>query len=115
MGNCCNSKEIPKIEVCQIGENHRIKFNREESYNENNIIKINITTNGGNPITMNINQKSFFREVRKKYCLLMRKNEDEIIVFIYKGKTIDENDSLYSLGIFEGSTIAAFDSNEYKC
>ena len=114
MGNCCNSQDIPKIEVSQKDSNPRIRFNKEENFNDNSIIKITITTNGGNPISMNINQKSLFREVKKKYCLLTRKNEDDIIVFIYKGKTIEENESLDSLGINDGITIAAFDSNDYK-
>ena len=69
-------------------------------------------TNGSNP--MNLNQKSLFGEVRKKYCLLTKKNQDDFIIFIYKGKTIDENESLYSLGINEGTSIAVFDSNDYS-
>ena len=63
---------------------------------------------------MTINQRSLFSEVKKKYCLLTKKNEDDLIIFVYKGKTLDENESLYSLGINEGITIAAFDSNDYK-
>ena len=114
MGNCCNSREGSEIKFSQGGENPRIRLNKDAKDNNDNFIKIKIRTNGGDPITMNINEKSLFSEVKKKYCLLTKKSEDDIIIFVHKGKTIEENESLYSLGINEGITIAAFDSNGYK-
>ena len=118
MGTCCNSEDISGIKLCQSNITSRIKFNKDEDNNddntENNNINIKIVTNNVTPISMNINKKCLFSEVKKKYCLLAKKSEDDIIIFIFKGKTIDENQSLYSLGINEGITIAAFDSNDYK-
>ena len=113
MGSCCNSRENSEIKISQCNSNPRIRLSKDED-NNSNFIKIKIITNGGNPITMNVKQKSLFSEVKKKYCLLARKNENDLIIFVHKGKTIEENESLYSLGINEGITIAAFDSNDYK-
>ena len=114
MGNCCNSRENSELKFSQSGANLRIKLNKDDDDNIDNFIKIKIITNGGNPVTMNINQKSLFREVKKKYCLLAKKNEDDIIIFVHKGRTIEENETLSSLGVSEEITIAAFDSNDYK-
>ena len=114
MGSCCNLKSSPGINTYPKNTGPRIIIPDDESDDKKNNIKIKITTNGRNPITMTINQKSLFSEVKKKYCLLARKNEDHPIIFVYKGKTLDENESLFSLGINEGITIVAFDSNDYK-
>ena len=116
MGTCCNSDDISGIKLSQSKflANSRISFNKDENVIDNNNIIINITTNGANPISMLINKKCLFSEVKKKYYLLAKKSENDIIVFVYKGKTIDENESLNSLGINENITIAAFDSNDYK-
>ena len=114
MGNCCNLNPYPDIRTYPKNSGPRILIPDGEDDSVDNNIKIKISTNGSNPITMTINQRSLFSEVKKKYCLLTKKNEDDLIIFVYKGKTLDENESLYSLGINEGITIAAFDSNDYK-
>ena len=45
--------------------------------------------------------------------MIGKKNINKL-VFVYKGKVIEENDSLNSLGIQDEITIVAFDGNDYN-
>ena len=63
---------------------------------------------------MNINPNWSFNEIKKKYCILVGKKDDNKLIFVYKGKVIEENNSLNSMGIEEEITICAFDGNDYN-
>ena len=105
-GNCCKSS----------GDNIEIKFSQtnKNRIRYNNNIKLNITNGSGYPIKMNINPNWSFNEIKKKYCILMRKKDIDKLIFVYKGKIKEENNSLNSMGIEEEITIYAFDGNDYN-
>ena len=106
-GSCCKSS----------GDNIEIKFSKTNTsrIRENhNKIKLNITTGSGYPIKMNINPNWSFNEIKKKYCILMGKKEISKLIFVYKGKVIEDNNSLNSMGIDEEITVCAFDGNDYN-
>ena len=88
--------------------NHINKTNTDDK------IKINITNNNGNTIKMIINHNLPFGELKKKYCELIGKKNSNKLVFLDKGKVLEENESLFSLGIFDEISILAFDGNDYK-
>ena len=44
----------------------------------------------------------------------MGKKDDNKLIYFYKGKIIEENDSLNSMGIEEEITRCAFDGNDYN-
>ena len=106
-GSCCKSS----------GDNIEIKFSQTNTsrirYNHNNI-KLNITNGSGYPIKMNINPNWSFNEIKKKYCILMGKKDFNKLIFVYKGKVIEEDKSLNSMGIDEEITVCAFDGNDYN-
>ena len=106
-GSCCKTS----------GDNIEIKFSQTNTsrirYNNNNI-KLNITSSSGYPIKMNINPNWPFSEIKKKYCILIGKKDINKLRFVYKGKVIEENNSLNSMGIDEEITICAFDGNDYN-
>ena len=107
------------------GENTEIKFsttsgsrmktnNNINRTNTDDKIKINIKNNNGYTINMIINHNLPFGELKKQYCELIGKSNSHRLIFMYKEKTMDENESLFSMGIFEEITILAFDGNDYK-
>ena len=106
-GSCCKNS----------GDNIEIKFSKTSTsrirYNNNNKIKLNITTGTGYPIKMNINPNMPFNEIKKNYGTLIGKKNINKLIFVYKGKVIEENNSLNSMGIGEEITICAFDGNDY--
>ena len=106
-GSCCKSS----------GDNIEIKFSQTNTsrirYNNNNI-KLNITSGTGYPIKMNVNPNWSFNEIKKKYCILLHKIDINKLIFVYKGKVIEESESLNSMGIYEEITIYAFDGNDYN-
>ena len=63
---------------------------------------------------MIINHNLPFGELKKKYCELIGKKNSNKLVFLDKGKVLEENESLFSLGIFDEISILAFDGNDYK-
>ena len=108
-GSCCKSSgDNIEIKFSQTNKN-RIRYN-----NNNNNIKLNITNGSGYPTKMNINPNWSFNEIKKKYCILQGKKDDNKLIFVYKGKVIEENNSLNSMGIEEEITICAFDGNDYN-
>ena len=105
-GSCCkSSRDNIEIKFSQTNTN-KIKYN--------NNIKLNIISGTEYPIKMNVNPNWTFNEIKKKYCILLHKNDINKLIFVYKGKVIEENGSLYSMGIFEEITIYAFDGNDYN-
>ena len=106
-GSCCKTS----------GDFTEIKFSKSVTsrirYNNNNI-KIHITSASGYPINLNISPNLSFNEIKKKYCNIIGKKNVNKLVFVYKGKVLEENDSLSSLGIEDEITIVAFDGNDYN-
>ena len=107
-GSCCKNS----------GDNIEIKFSKTSTsrirYNQNNNkIKLNITTGSGYSTKMNINPNMSFDEIKKNYGKLIGKKNINKLVFVYKGKVIEENNTLNSMGIDEEITICAFDGNDY--
>ena len=106
-GSCCKTS----------GDNIEIKFSQTNTsrirYNNNNI-KLNIMSSIGYPIKMSINPNWSFNEIKKKYCSMVGKKYIDKLIFVYKNKIIEENNSLSSMGIDEEITIYAFDGNDYN-
>ena len=104
-GNCCKSS----------GDNIEIKFSQTSTSRiRYNNIKLKITSGSGYPIKMNINPNWSFNEIKKEYCKLMGKKDIDKLIFVYKGKVIEETNSLNSMGIEDEITIYAFDGNDYN-
>ena len=99
-----------------LGDFREIKFSKSftNRIRYNNNIKLHITSGSGYPIILNINPNLSFNEVKKKYCNMIGKKNNNKLIFIYKGKVIEEKDSLSSLGIDDEITIVAFDGNDYN-
>ena len=106
-GSCCKtSSEFKEIKFSKSVTN-RIRYN-------NNNIRIHITSGCGYPINMDINPNLLFSEIKKQYCKIIGKKTTNKLVFVYRGKVIEENESLKSLGIQDEITIVAFDGNDYN-
>ena len=104
-GVCCKTS----------GDYTEIKFSKSVTNRiRSNNIKIHITSGIGYPLSMNINPNWSFDEIKKRYCNLVGKKNINKLVFVYKGKVIEEKDSLSSMGIDDEITIAAFDGNDYN-
>ena len=104
-GSCCKTS----------GDFTEIKFSKSvTSRIRYNNIKIHITSASGYPINLNISPNLSFNEIKKKYCDMIGKKNVNKLVFVYKGKVLEENDSLSSLGIEDEITIVAFDGNDYN-
>ena len=105
-GVCCKTS----------GDYTEIKFSKSATTNRirSNNIKIHITSGSGYPLNMNINPNWTFDEIKKKYCNLVGKKDINKLVFVYKGKVIEDKDSLSSMGIDDEITIVAFDGNDYN-
>ena len=105
-GSCCKTS----------GDFTEIKFSKSVTsrIRYNNNIKIHITSASGYPINLNISPNLSFNEIKKKYCNIIGKKNVNKLVFVYKGKVLEENDSLSSLGIEDEITIVAFDGNDYN-
>ena len=105
-GSCCKSS----------GDYTEIKFSKSATsrIKYNNNIKIHITSGSGIPINMNISPNMPFNEIKRKYCKLVNKKNFDKLVFVYKGKVIEETDSLNSMGIIYEINIVAFDGNDYN-
>ena len=90
-GSCCKTS----------GDYTEIKFSKSVTsrIRYNNNIKIHITSASGYPINLNISPNLSFNEIKKKYCNMIGKKNVNKLVFVYKGKVLEENDSLSSLGI----------------
>ena len=78
------------------------------------MIKVNIIDNSGYNISLDADLNWTFNEVKNKYCLLKRKNNINKLIFVYKGKVLEENVTLISLDIDKELTIYAFDGNDYN-
>ncbi len=104
-GSCCKTS----------GDFREIKFSKSATsrIRYNNNIKLHITNSNGLPINMNINPNWSFNEVKKKYCNMVGKKNFNRLIFLYKGKVIEDNDSLNSMGIEDEINIVAFDGNDY--
>ena len=112
-GSCCKSSgDNIEIKFSQTSTS-RIRYNQNNQNNQNKI-KLNITTGSGYPIKMNINPNMPFNEIKKNYGKLIGKKNINKLIFVYKGKVIEENNSLNSMGIDEEITICAFDGNDYN-
>ena len=105
-GSCCKSS----------GDYTEIKFNKSVTnrIKYNNNIKIHITSGNGYPINITINPNIPFSEIKRQYCNLIGKKNIDKLVFVYKGKVIEESDSLNSMGINDEINIVAFDGNDYN-
>ena len=105
-GSCCKTS----------GDYTEIKFSKSVTsrIRYNNNVKIHITSASGYPINLNISPNLSFNEIKKKYCNIIGKKNVNKLVFVYKGKVLEENDSLSSLGIEDEITIGAFDGNDYN-
>lgn len=105
-GSCCKTS----------GDFTEIKFSKSATsrIRYNNNIKLHITNANGYPINMNINPNMSFHEIKKKYCNILGKKNVNKLVFLYKGKVIEENESLNSMGIDEEINVVAFDGNDYN-
>ena len=107
-GTCCNSSGDFEIQFKQTNT-----FTKKISYNTN-MIKVNIIDNSGYNISLDADLNWTFNEVKNKYCLLKRKNNINKLIFVYKGKVLEENVNLISLDIDKELTIYAFDGNDYN-
>ena len=107
-GSCCKSSADFEIKFKQTNT-----FTNRIKYNSNNI-KINIVDSSGfaNKIEININWT--FKEIKKKYCDLIKKNDNNKLIFVYKSKVIEENSTPISMGIDKEITIYSFDGNDYN-
>ena len=104
-GSCCKtSGDYTEIKFSKSVTN-RIRYNN---------INIHITSASGFPINLKINPTWSFSEIKKKYCDMVGKKNINKLVFVYKGKVIEDNDSLNSMGIDDEITIVAFDGNDYN-
>ena len=104
-GSCCKTS----------GDNIEIKFSQTNTARiRYNNIKLNIKSGSGYPIKMTINPNWSFNEIKKKYCILIGKKDINKLIFVYKGKVIEENNTLNSMGIEEEITVCAFDGNDYN-
>ena len=106
-GSCCKtSSDFTEIKFNKSVTN-RIRY-------INNNIKIHITSGCGYPISIDAHPNLSFKEIKKQYCKIIGKKTSNKLVFVYKGKVIEENESLKSLGIQDEITIVAFDGNDYN-
>ena len=105
-GSCCKSS----------GDFTEIKFSKSaiNRIRYNNNLKIHITSGNGYPINITINPNMPFSEIKRQYCNLIGKKNDDKLVFVYKGKVIEENDSLNAMGINDEINVVAFDGNDYN-
>ena len=104
-GSCCKTS----------GDYTEIKFSKSATSRiRYNNIKVHITSGNGYPINMNINPNLSFFEIKKKYCILVGKKNIDKLVFVYKGKVIEESESLNSMRIGDEINIVAFDGNDYN-
>ena len=111
---CCKSSgDFPEIKFSTT-TGSRIKTNNINKTSTDDKIKINITNSKGYTINMIINHNLLFGELKNKYCEFIGKPKSNKLVFLYKAKVLEENESLFSMGIFEEITILAFDGNDYK-
>ena len=105
-GICCkSSNEYPEIKFSKSITNG-IRYN--------NKIKIHIIRGDGYTINMTIDPNMKFSEIKRDYCNIVQKKDINKLVFVYKGKVIEEFDSLNSMGINDEITIVAFDGNDYN-
>ena len=105
-GSCCKiSGNFSEIQFSQ-SNTSRIKYN--------NNIKLNVTSADGYTINMYIDPKWSIQEIKNKYCSMKGKKDCEKLVFMYKQRLLDEEESLDSLGIGNEITIIALDSNDYN-
>ena len=112
---CCKSSgDFPEIKFSTT-TGSRIKTNNNiNKTSTHDKIKINITNSNGYTISMIINQNLSFGQLKKKYCEFIGKTKTNKLVFLNKGKVLEENESLFSMGIFDEITVLAFDGNDYK-
>ncbi len=111
---CCKSSgDLTEIKFSTT-TGSRLKTNNINKTNTDDKIRINITNNNNYSINMIIKHNLPFGELKKKYCQKLGKKNSNKLVFLYQGKLLEENDSLYSLGIFDEITVLAFDGNDYK-
>ena len=111
---CCKSSgDFTEIKFSST-TGSRIKTNNINKTSTDDKIKININNNKGYAINMIINHNLPFGELKKKYCEFVGKTNSNKLIFLYKGKVLEENESLFSLGIFDEITILAFDGNDYQ-
>ena len=112
---CCKSSgDFPEIKFSTTTGSRIKTSNHINKTNTDDKIKINITNSKGYTINMIINHNLPFGELKKKYCELIGKKNSNKLVFLDKGKVLEENESLFSLGIFDEISILAFDGNDYK-
>ena len=112
---CCKSSgDLTEIKFSTT-TGSRIKTNNNiNKKNTDDKIKINIIDSNGHTINMIINHNLTFDDLKKEYCELIGKKNSNKLVFLSKGKVLEENESLFSMGIFEEITVLAFDGNDYK-
>ena len=111
---CCKSSgDLTEIKFSTT-TGSRLKTNNINKTNTDDKIKINIINNNGYCTNMIIKHNLPFSELKKKYCEIAKKKNSNKLVFLYQGKLLEENDSLFSLGIFDEITVLAFDGNDYK-
>ena len=112
---CCKSSgDFPEIKFSTTTGSRIKTSNNINKTSTDDKIKINITNSNGYSISMIINHNLLFGELKKKYCEFIGKTKTNRLVFLYKGKVLEENESLFSMGIFDEITVLAFDGNDYK-
>ena len=107
-GSCCKTSGDIEIQFKQTNT-----FTNKIRKNNNNI-RINIKSGIGLPIIMDINQNMTFNEIKKEYCKLIGKKDNNKLIFVSKGKLLDENTNLNFLKNEEEIIIYAFDGNDYN-
>ena len=111
---CCKSSgDLTEIKFSTT-TGSRIKTNNINKKNTDDKIKINITDSNGQTINMIIEHNFSFGDLKKQYCELIGKKNSNKLVFLSKGKVLEETESLYSMGIYDEITVLAFDGNDYK-
>ena len=107
-GNCCKTSGEVEIKFKQTGTyTNKIKFNSKN-------IKINIINSNGYPIQMDVNPNWTFRDIKNKYCQLIGKKDFDKLIFMYKNKVLEENETPISIGVDKEITIYSFDGNDYN-
>ena len=107
-GSCCKTSGDVEIKFKQT--NTYTNKNKPNSYN----IKINVINSSGFSIQMDININWTFGEIKNKYCELIGKKDFNKLIFVYKSKVLEENETPISIGIDKETTIYSFDGNDYN-
>ena len=104
---------------CKISGDAEIKFTHTNSYTNklgknSNFIKLNIINSSGFSMNIDVNPNWTLGMIKNKYCELVGKKEINKLIFYYKNKVLEENESPINLSKDKEITIYSFDGNDYN-